>query len=352
MTKINIIQLLRPNIRDLVPYSSARSEYSGKDVIYLDANENSFGSAAGENYNRYPDPMQSALKEIIATIKNIDSERIFLGNGSDEPIDLLIRSFCEPGVDNIIVLLPTYGMYAVCAAINNVAVKEVLLTPDFQLDTDHVLAVFDERSKVLFICSPNNPTGNLINEKAIVTLLERFPGIIVVDEAYIDFAADNSLLGRLSTYNNLVILQTCSKAWGLAGLRLGMAFADPEIIAILNKVKAPYNINAATQAITIKALSSQNFINDKVQRITRERERVATALVNYPCVIKVFPSVANFLLVKVTDAKALYSHLKKQGIIVRDRSNDPMCAGCLRITIGDVAENNLLINAIKQYSNG
>lgn len=348
---MDITQLLRPNIRDLVPYSSARAEYSGKDVIYLDANENSFGSAAGENYNRYPDPMQSELKAIIAIIKDIDKERIFLGNGSDEAIDLLIRSFCEPGIDNIIVLPPTYGMYAVCAAINNIAVKEVLLTPGFQVDTDRVLATFDERSKLLFICSPNNPTGNLINEEAIVALLEGFPGVVVLDEAYIDFAVDSSLLGRLSTYKNLVILQTCSKAWGLAGLRLGMAFADPEIIAILNKVKAPYNINAATQAIAIKALSSQNFIGDKVQQITGERERVVAVLVNEPCVINVFPSVANFLLVKVTGAKALYSHLKKQGIIVRDRGNDPMCAGCLRITIGDMAENDLLINAIKRYSN-
>jgi histidinol-phosphate aminotransferase len=350
MTKVNITQLLRPNIRDLVPYSSARAEYSGKDMIFLDANENSLGSAAGENYNRYPDPAQSELKELIGRIKGIARESIFLGNGSDEPIDLLIRCFCEPGVDNIITLPPTYGMYAVSAAINNIAVREVFLTPEFQVDTERVLAATNENSKLLFICSPNNPTGNLIDVESIVTLLDQFRGIVVLDEAYIDFAADHSLIGMLSRYNNLVILQTCSKAWGLAGLRLGMAFADPELIAILNKVKAPYNINTATQTIALVALTSPGFIYDNVQRITGERMRLSAELANCPCVIKVFPSATNFLLVKVIAPKDLYVHLRSDGIIVRNRSNDPLCNDCLRITVGNPSENNLLINSFKRYN--
>jgi len=349
MTNENISRLLRPNIRDLVPYCSARAAYSGKDAIYLDANENSLGSAAGTNYNRYPDPTQSALKELIAGIKCVGKESIFLGNGSDEPIDLLIRSFCEPGVDNIIIMPPTYGMYAVSAAINNVAVREVFLTSEFQVDTARVLAATNEHSKLLFICSPNNPSGNLIDKDSIVTLLDHFKGVVVLDEAYIDFAADHSMTGRLSKYNNLVILQTCSKAWGLAGLRLGMALANPELIAILNKIKAPYNINAATQAIALTALASPNFINDQVQRIICERNRLSAALADCRCVINVFPSDANFLLVKVAYPKALYTHLKTDGIIVRNRSNDPLCDGCLRITVGDPTENNLLINSFKRY---
>jgi len=350
MAKINIEWLLRPNIRDLVPYSSARSEYTGKDMIYLDANENSFGSAAEGNYSRYPDPQQTALKDVIGKIKGVDKNRIFLGNGSDEPIDLLIRSFCEPGKDNILILPPTYGMYEVSARINDVAVKKVLLTNDFQVDVEQVLAEADVQTKLLFICSPNNPTGNLVDEDAIVVLLDRFEGIVILDEAYIDFAGGHSFADRLDIYNNLVILQTFSKAWGLAGLRLGMAFAAPEIIAILNKVKAPYNINAATQEIAIQALSSNEFIDSKTKLILLEREKLETELAEFSFVIRIFPSQANFLLVRVADAAELYAYLKLRGIIVRNRSKEAKCESCLRITVGTPQENNQLINALKQYS--
>jgi len=349
MSKININELVRPNIRDLVPYSSARSEYTATGVIYLDANENSFGSALGHDYNRYPDPLQLKLKEAIAAVKNTNKDFIFLGNGSDEPIDLLIRSFCEPGTDNILLFPPTYGMYEVSAKINNVAIKEVSLTADFQLDVPVAIAAIDGHTKLIFICSPNNPTGNLINKDAIISLLENFGGIVVLDEAYIDFSVDSSLLPQLRKYPNLVILQTFSKAWGLAGLRLGMAFASLEIIAILNKVKAPYNINLATQILAEEAISTSTFITDKTKGIVDERLRLYEALSSLPFVTNVFPSDANFLLVRVTDAPDLYNYLKRYGIIVRNRSSMHLCDNTLRITIGNTKENELLIFALNQY---
>ena len=351
MSSINIDTLIRPNIRGLIAYSSARSEYTGNDAIYLDANENGLGSALSEGYNRYPDPLQLQLKKAIAGIKGIDEQRQFLGNGSDEPIDLLIRSFCNPGKDSILVFPPTYGMYEVSARINDVFVKEVLLSKDFQIDADKALSQADENTKIIFICSPNNPTGNMIDKTSIITLLERFKGIVVVDEAYIDFVQGQSLLKELGNYNNIVILQTFSKAWGLAGLRLGMAFASKEIVSILNKVKAPYNINLATQMLALEALRSTAFLSQSIQNITDERKRLETIIAQLPFVEKIYPSCVNFILLKVLDAADLYNYLKRRNIIVRNRSNMPLCENCLRVTIGNAEENNLLITALNEYAN-
>jgi histidinol-phosphate aminotransferase len=351
MSDINIDVLVRKNIRDLVPYASARSENDGSGTVYLDANENSFGASLNGAYNRYPDPLQTELKKVIGKIKGIDPGYIFLGNGSDEPIDLLIRSFCEPGKDNIITFPPTYGMYGVSANINDAIVKEVLLTREYQIDVHRALAAIDEYTKLIFICSPNNPTGNLIDKKAIVTLVENFKGLVVLDEAYIDFASGSSLLGELSHYQNLIILQTLSKAWGLAALRLGMAFASPKIIAVLNKVKPPYNINLATQQLALEALQTEIHINDTKGKILAERRRLANVISALPVVQQVFPSDANFILIRVTNAAGLYSYLKERGIIVRNRSSAPLCENTLRITVGTDEENDLLINALKEYTN-
>lgn len=346
MSNFNLDSLIRDNIRSLVPYASARSEYSGQDVIYLDANENSLGSA----YNRYPDPLQQQLKTAIAAIKNVRKECIYLGNGSDEPIDLLIRSFCNPGRDNILVFPPTYGMYEVSAQINDVAVKKINLTADFQLDLPAALQAIDAHTKLIFICSPNNPTGNLIDAESIQQVLEQFTGLVVLDEAYIDFNAPYSFLQQLDKYPNLVILQTFSKAWGMAGLRLGMAFASPQIISVLNKVKAPYNINAAVQQLAAQMISGNTNVAQTTQQLVAARTALSAALQAFPFVKKVFPSDANFLLVRVDDAGRLYAYLKDKGIIVRNRSGIALCDNCLRITVGTAGENKSLITALNAYT--
>lgn len=351
MNKPDIEQLLRSNIRDLVAYSSARSEYAAPDVIYLDANENSFGSALEVPYNRYPDPLQLKLKESISAIKGIKKECQFLGNGSDEPIDLLIRSFCNPGKDNIVIFPPTYGMYEVSAKINDVAIKEVLLSNNFQIDLNKTFSIIDEYTKLIFICSPNNPSGNIIDPASIKAILENFKGLVILDEAYIDFAKVNSLLDQIGEYPNLVILQTFSKAWGMAGLRLGMAFASPDIINVLNKVKAPYNINIVTQQLALNALSSEAFVTNCVEKIIKERMRLDAVFASLPFVDNVFASDANFILIRVQDAAGLYNYLKQRSIIVRNRSNMSRCENCLRITVGTEEENNLLITTLKQYAN-
>jgi histidinol-phosphate aminotransferase len=338
-----IQNLVRPNIRRLTPYSSARSEFKGKAEVFLDANESPYDTG----YNRYPDPLQWKLKQAISSLKGIAPEHIFLGNGSDEAIDLLLRIFCEPGADHIITLPPTYGMYRVSADISDVAVKEIPLRPGlFQPDTDAVLAAADAHSKLLFICSPNNPTGNSIRPELIRELAKGFPGIVVVDEAYIDFSAQESAIRLLPEHPNLVVLQTFSKAWGMAGIRLGMAFASEEIIGYFNKVKPPYNINQLTQEAALKALDGQDAQEAKVQQLLGQRTLLQQYLGGLPFVERIYPSDANFLLVKVEDPAGTYNYLVDRGIIVRDRSRVVLCEGCLRITVGTPEENERLFRAL------
>jgi len=341
---MNLDQLLRTNIKALKPYSSARDEFTGEADVYLDANENPFNAP----YNRYPDPLQWAVKEKIATIKNIVVEKIFLGNGSDEPIDIVYRAFCEPGIDNVVSIDPTYGMYQVAADINNVEIRKVKLNEDFGFSAQKLLDAANIYTKAIFICSPNNPTGNLLDKSEIVKLITCFDGLVVVDEAYIDFSPESSLLSELDKYENLIILQTFSKAWGMAGIRLGMAFAQPEIIRIFNKIKYPYNINMLTQK---KALELLDLIPEKeawVKTIVDERDKMVRKLFKLPFVQVVYPSDANFLLVKMHDARGIYDYLKDQKIIVRDRSKIALCDDCLRITIGSPMENKMLRKALKE----
>lgn len=343
-------RLLRANIKDLKPYSSARSEFSGVANVFLDANENAFGSPLLKWYNRYPDPLQWEVKKKISTIKNIAPENILLGNGSDECIDLLIRAFCDPQKDNVIICPPTYGMYEVYAHINDVAIKEVPLLQNFQLNLEGLEQAIDESTKLIFFCSPNNPTGNSMEREDIEIVLNNFDGIVVIDEAYINYSRHRSFLSELKDYPNLVIMQTFSKAWGLAALRLGMNFASTEIIDILNKIKPPYNINQATQELALQALDHLEDVNTMIKATVKEREELVKALVQLPSVQKVYPSDANFVLTKMTDATAIYNHLKEKGIIVRNRSNVILCEDCLRITVGTPGENEQLIVALKNYS--
>lgn len=349
----DIETLVRPAIKQMTAYSSARHEFTGAANVFLDANENAFGSplaAAANRYNRYPDPLQLALKEKISTIKGVPAPHIFLGNGSDEAIDLLYRVYCEPGRDNVMIFPPTYGMYKVCAEMNNVAVKEIPLLADFQLDLDAIEANVDAHTKMMFICSPNNPSGNSMNRDDITIILNNFPGLVVVDEAYINYARQRSLIAELTEYPNLVVLQTLSKAWGLAALRLGMAFAAEPVINYLNKVKYPYNINEATQELALEALNNVNGVNTWTRITVEQREKLATELAAMPFVTKVFPSDANFLLVQMQEARKIYEYLCSKGIIVRDRSAVPGCTDCLRITVGTPDENNVLLNALKEYT--
>jgi histidinol-phosphate aminotransferase len=345
----DINKLVRENIKKVKPYSSARDEFSGEAKVFLDANENSLGSPLMKWYNRYPDPHQHKLKAAISKIKSIDVAKIFLGNGSDECIDLLYRCFCEPGKDNTIICPPTYGMYEVSAAINDVEIKKAELLPDFQLNLELVESLVDANTKIIWLCSPNNPTGNSINYHDIEVLLNNFNGLVVVDEAYINFSRQQSLLKELRDYPNLVILQTLSKAWGLAALRLGMAFASEEIIELLNKIKPPYNINQATQDFALEALQELGQVNDMIKEIVAMREELAKVFQRMPLVEKVYPSDANFLLVKVKDAVAIYEFLLDQGIVVRDRSKVQLCDQCLRITIGTEQENTLLVDTLISY---
>jgi histidinol-phosphate aminotransferase len=340
-----INNLLRKNIQNLKPYSSARDEFSGDAMVFLDANENPYN----EPYNRYPDPLQKVLKEKISTLKNISANKIFLGNGSDEPIDLLIRAFCEPGTDNIATINPTYGMYQVAADTNDIEVNKVSLTADFELDSKQILQSVNEKTKLIFLCSPNNPSGNSLNKEAMLEIIQNFEGLVILDEAYIDFAPGKSLLPEIEKYPNLVILQTFSKAWGMAGIRLGMAFASNEIISILNKIKYPYNLNILTQQKAIELLENQKQVEIWVQKLIEEREKMVKYLSKLHFVSKIYPSDANFLLVKVTDARGIYNYLVESGIIVRDRSKIHLCDNSLRITIGTMEEDNVLLQALKEY---
>lgn len=347
----DINALVRAHILTLKPYSSARDEYTGTEGVFLDANENPFGSAlAHHNYNRYPDPYQRKVKQKLAKIKNCKPEQIFLGNGSDEPIDLLFRAFCEPKQDNVILMPPTYGMYEVSADLNLVQAKKVKLTPDFQIDTDSVLREIDANTKLIFVCSPNNPSANSLRKAPIRLLLSNFSGLVVVDEAYIDFAKESSWIDELLDFPNLVVLQTFSKAWGLAALRLGMCFASPEIIKILNKIKPPYNINEATQDLALQALDHVEKKNEMVKAILEEREKLVTALEQTPCILKVYPSDANFVLAKTTNAQKIYHFLTENKVIVRDRSKVTLCEDCLRITVGTSVENKKLVEELRKYN--
>ncbi|MCE2732117.1 MAG: histidinol-phosphate transaminase [Chryseotalea sp.] len=338
--------IIRTNIKQMKPYSSARDEFKGEADVYLDANENPFENG----YNRYPDPLQIKVKERLAAIKNTKVENIILGNGSDEIIDLLIRACCEPGKDAILLAEPTYGMYNVCAQVNNVTVKKISLTKEFQLDWNALHEVDLSNVKITFICSPNNPSGNLLNKEDIVSWIKQSPGIVVVDEAYIDFANDEGFLPMLNQFPNLVVMQTFSKAWGMAGLRLGIGYASTELITILNKIKYPYNINAFTQSFALQQLNRYENIRKQVNEILTEREKLTLALAKLSSVLNIYPSDANFLLVKVKEARKMYLRLQQQGIVVRDRSNVLLCDDCLRITIGTVDENKKLIEAIKDFS--
>jgi histidinol-phosphate aminotransferase len=341
---MDITQLVRPNISKLKPYSSARDDFKGNASVYLDANENPYPS----DFNRYPDPHQQKLKTKIAAIKNIPTENIFIGNGSDEPIDLLFRAFCEPGVDNVLIPEPTYGMYTVSANINNIAIRNISLTPDFDLDVEAISKTWDKNTKLLFLCSPNNPSGNLLSEEKIIQLLNSFPGLVIVDEAYIDFTKQPGFLSKISDYSNLVVLQTLSKAWGLASLRIGMCFAQTEIIQVLNKIKPPYNISGINQQLAEQALNDVARKEKNVQEIIVQREWLKTELKQLPSVRQVFPSEANFLLVKIDQAREKYQQLIQTGVVVRDRSSVILCQDCLRITIGTPAENQQLLETLKK----
>lgn len=340
----DISKWVRKNILNMRPYSSARDEFKGEAEIFLDANENPYPSA----FNRYPDPLQWRVKEALAPIKKVDPDQIFLGNGSDEAIDLIIRAFCEPYKESILVTEPTYGMYAVCAEVNAVPVIRVELTKEFDLDASAVLAALVPDCKVIFLCSPNNPSGNLLNAEAILRIMDQFGGIVVIDEAYIDFTPSESFIQYLPAYQNLIILQTFSKAWGLAGLRLGMAFASKELIGILNKIKYPYNVNIQTQEIALNALRDGNKKDKAVKEIIEQRAWLKGELLKLSITEKVYPSDGNFLLIQMTDAHEIYRYLMDLKIIIRDRSKVKLCKNCVRITIGTPAENESLLAALRK----
>ncbi|MBP8945182.1 MAG: histidinol-phosphate transaminase [Paludibacteraceae bacterium] len=341
---MNINELLRENIKKLEPYSCARNDFKGEASFYFDANENPFNTP----YNRYPDPLQAELKEQFSKIKNISTSNIFLGNGSDEAIDLLYRAFCEPRIDNVVAIEPTYGMYRVCAEINDVEFRKVLLNKKFDIEAYKLMDATNERTKIIWLCSPNNPTGNSLDGEEIRKILKWFRGIVVIDEAYIDFSNKESFLKEISQYPQLVILQTMSKAWGNAAIRLGMAFASEEIIQVLNKIKYPYNVNFLTQQHALKVLQDPFQMKKWVSILLEEREKLRNELSKLAIVEEIFPSDANFLLVKVKDANMIYQYLIKKGIVVRNRHNMPLCTNCLRITVGTPDENNVLINTLKK----
>jgi len=344
---INIDNLLRDNIKNIVPYSTARDENKSKEVkIFLDANENPYDTAL----NRYPDPKQQKLKEKIIANQPVDVNNLFLGNGSDEVIDLLIRAFCTPGRDKIMIHPPTYGMYQVAAQTNDNKVVKVNLTPDFELDVDEILKQSKDNVKIFFICSPNNPTGNTFKIADIERLLTEMHAIIVIDEAYVNFSDKTSWVARLADFPNLVVMQTLSKAWGVAGIRLGMGYASERIVQVLNSIKLPYNLNTLTQETAITVLDNIDEYKQKVETIKSEREKLFTELSKLPVVHKVYPSDANYILCKFADAGATYDYLMQKGIIVRNRSNQPNCENCLRITVGTPSDNEIVIRYLKEYS--
>ena len=337
--------LCRPNIWRLAAYSCARTEFSGRSAtVFLDANENPFNKP----FNRYPDPLQQELKQLLSAVKGVPAENIFLGNGSDEAIDLPYRIFCEPGIDNVVAIAPTYGMYEVCADVNNVEYRPVLLDADYRITADKLLGACDAHTKLMWICSPNNPTGNLIDREVIEKVLQMFQGIVIIDEAYSDFANARPFRHELASYPNLIVLNTMSKAWGCAAIRLGMAFASKDIIGLFNKVKYPYNVNALTQRQAIDALKDPFAVDKWVSIIKQERTRVMQAFADLPICKKVYPTEANFFLARVTDAQGIYDYLVDRGIIVRNRTRITLCDDCLRITIGTKSENQELLAALRK----
>lgn len=339
-------ELTRPNIWKLKPYSSARDEYKGATAsVFLDANENPYNTP----HNRYPDPLQCDLKALLSKIKRVSPAQIFLGNGSDEAIDLVFRAFCEPAKDNVVAIDPTYGMYQVCADVNDIEYRKVLLDDNFQFSADRLLAATDERTKLIFLCSPNNPTGNDLLRPEIEKVLQQFEGLVILDEAYNDFSEAPSFLEELEKYPNLIILQTFSKAWGCAAIRLGMAFASPAIIGILTKIKYPYNVNQLTQQQALSMLQQHDRIEQWVQTLKEERNYLEAEFEKLPCTIKLFPSDANFFLAKVTDAMKIYQYLVGEGIIVRNRHTVSLCCNCLRVTVGTRVENDTLLEALQKY---
>lgn len=349
---MDITPLLRENIRNLKPYSSARGEFEGEAKMFLDANESSSPmSELPKGINRYPDPLQKQLKELLARVKGVRSSQVFIGNGSDEAVDLLFRCFCNPKTDNVVVFPPTYGMYEVCATINDIAVISSPLDENFSIDLKDFKSKVNANTKLVFICNPNNPTGNCQQRESIEAILNSVNGIVVVDEAYIDFCPEQSVVSLLPSYPNLVVLQTLSKAWGLAGARVGLAIAIPEIIEVMNKVKFPYNIGIPSITIAEKALRMKDELPQRVEKIVVQRIMLASALVKLSVVEKVYPSQANFLLVKTTNAKKIYEELKAEGVVVRDRSNQPGCTDCLRITVGSPKENRYLLKVLKSINN-
>ena len=339
-------ELTRPNVWSLAPYSSARNEYAGREAhVFLDANENPYNAP----YNRYPDPLQLELKEVLSHVKGVPARNIFLGNGSDEPIDLVYRCFCRPGIDNVVAIEPTYGMYKVCADINETAYRPVMLDEHYQITAEKLLAATDQHTKLIWLCSPNNPTGNSLQREEILKVIERFEGLVVVDEAYSDFSSQKPLRTELAKYPNLIVLNTMSKAWGCAAIRLGMAFASEEIIAIFNKVKYPYNVNQLTQQQALEALKDPFEVDKWVKLLLEERSRMIDAFNLLPICEKVYPTDANFFLARMTDAVKIYNYLVDKGIIVRNRHRVQLCQNCLRITIGTKTENGELIAALRQY---
>ena len=342
----SIEQLCRKNIWNLAPYSSARNEYAGREAhVFLDANENPYNAP----YNRYPDPLQLELKATISKVKGVPAEKIFLGNGSDEAIDLPYRCFCEPGIDNVVAIEPTYGMYKVCADINNTEYRPVLLDDQYQITAEKLLAATDQHTKLIWLCSPNNPTGNSLHREEILKVIERFEGLVIVDEAYSDFSSQKPLRTELSKYPNLIVLNTMSKAWGCAAIRLGMAFASEEIISIFNKVKYPDNVNLLTQEQALQALKDPFEVDKWVKILLEERSRMIDAFKLLPICKKVYPTEANFFLAQMTDATKIYNYLVDKGIIVRNRHRIQLCQNCLRVTIGTKTENGELIAALRQY---
>ncbi|MHA7862881.1 histidinol-phosphate transaminase [Flagellimonas marinaquae] len=348
MEGFDLNKLVRESVRKLQPYSSARDEYvsDGSEMLFLDANENPFDNGV----NRYPDPYQRSLKSVLAKQKGVSESQILLGNGSDEVLDLIFRAFCEPNQDNVITLPPTYGMYKVLAGINTIENREVLLTADFEPNVEEILKAADSHSKLIFICSPNNPTGNSFKGEYIKTLLESFDGLVVVDEAYIDFSKDESWVSPLKTYPNLIVTQTLSKAYGLAGIRLGICYASEEIVSVLNKIKPPYNVNQLTQQRALQRVLNQDLVKQEVQQILDERTELIKALNNLEFVSAIYPTDANFVLAKVDDANKRYQQLLEKQVVVRNRSTQPLCENTLRFTVGTPEENKKLIAILKELN--
>jgi histidinol-phosphate aminotransferase len=347
----NLDSIVRENIKNLAPYSCARDEFKGEARVFLDANENSYGSAIEPKLHRYPDPLQMELKTLVSERKSVAVENIFVGNGSDEAIDLVFRIFCRPGIDNIISIAPSYGMYKVCANVNDIEYREALLNTDYSLNIENIVSRVDDNTKAIFLCSPNNPTGNILNHEKIGELAGEFNGLIIIDEAYIDFANSESFVNKIGSMDNVIVLQTFSKAWGLANLRVGMAFSNPAVIELFNRAKMPYNVNGESQRLAIEALKNYSQYDDKLNKLIEQRRYLENELSKVKGVEKIYKSEANFILIKVKNATNLYTKLSTQGIVVRNRTTQVLCENCIRITVGTEVENRDLLEVVKDILN-